>query len=378
MAEERLGPDTEDLQTHPQPGWAKGLVELARHPSRVYSIWVNGNETFYFDATPVQTQELVDLFANSRLRDHLVVLKQPRTTVQTFGKQSIPYNVSLQIVEGIALWHTRRQFINGHPAPLPMTPVLTVYVDVVSKPLSRIPSHENIVIQNEIQGIEVPSPKKLPERKTYHGAMEFKDGSPLSDFVTQMQGQITLWEEGEAEGIKMDKVSNQGRFFCRFSDQEMQDLKSGESFLTWTIGNYLVKPTRQDQRFPIERLALDADQVVRLSIPSPDYHWGRLLFEDNQPPILDPLPWPGAKISISMPYANPSDIDADGFFRVLISPEQKQALLNDKVGKNVYIPSYERKGSSRAQYTFSPDLLHPDKQQAGVLRIPRVKAPQSE
>src|SRR5690242_1671153 len=75
MAGEQLGPDKWDQPTIAQPGWPKGIDELLRHRSRVYSIWVNGNEEFYFKATPTQINELLEKFGKARLRDHEVKLE---------------------------------------------------------------------------------------------------------------------------------------------------------------------------------------------------------------------------------------------------------------------------------------------------------------
>jgi len=31
-----------------QPEWAKGIIDVVNLDSRVYSVWVNGNENFYY------------------------------------------------------------------------------------------------------------------------------------------------------------------------------------------------------------------------------------------------------------------------------------------------------------------------------------------
>ncbi len=63
LATEEFGPDSQiGHPTTEQPGWAAGIVELPGHPSRVYSMWCNGGENFYFKASPDQINELVALF----------------------------------------------------------------------------------------------------------------------------------------------------------------------------------------------------------------------------------------------------------------------------------------------------------------------------
>ncbi|MFP6895848.1 MAG: hypothetical protein VCA38_04545 [Roseibacillus sp.] len=69
LATDRIGADRAQRHpTHPQPGWAAGLVKILQHDSRVYSIWVNGNENFYFKSTPDELSELINLFSAALLR----------------------------------------------------------------------------------------------------------------------------------------------------------------------------------------------------------------------------------------------------------------------------------------------------------------------
>ena len=75
LAMERIGPDIDNKHpTVAQPDWSKGIVEVLRHRSRVYSRWVNGNDNFYFNATPNEINELLVLFSKARMRDHEVII----------------------------------------------------------------------------------------------------------------------------------------------------------------------------------------------------------------------------------------------------------------------------------------------------------------
>ena len=103
MATERIGPDT-DYLTGSQPDWPIGIVEIPRHMSRVYSIWVNGNETFYFKTTVEEMDEILGLFAKARMRDYVVRIQTGEGKARTFSDEEIEYNVSLQIVAGLVLF----------------------------------------------------------------------------------------------------------------------------------------------------------------------------------------------------------------------------------------------------------------------------------
>ena len=90
MATERIGPDKD--QRHPtvgQPGWPAGMIKILGHDSRVYSIWVNGNENFYFEASPDEISELIKLYSKARLRDHVVTIKKGEKEVGTFKGDKI-------------------------------------------------------------------------------------------------------------------------------------------------------------------------------------------------------------------------------------------------------------------------------------------------
>jgi len=71
LAFEHIGPVT----AHPvvsQADWPQGIVGIPRHLSRVYSIDVNGNENFYFKCKVDEINELLAIFAKTRMRDHVV------------------------------------------------------------------------------------------------------------------------------------------------------------------------------------------------------------------------------------------------------------------------------------------------------------------
>lgn len=69
---ESIGPDNPNSPTIDQPDWPRGIVEVARHPSRVF--WrSNGIEDFYFKADSKEINELLSIFSRARMRDHEVM-----------------------------------------------------------------------------------------------------------------------------------------------------------------------------------------------------------------------------------------------------------------------------------------------------------------
>lgn len=358
MAFEHFGPDKEATA---QPHWQHGLVELVRYPARVYSIDINGNETYHYKASHQQIQEMIDLFSKMRLRDHHVVLSSKPPQVTSFKKDTIHYNVSLHAVNGIALWYAREQYSKGTPIDLPLSPRLTLYLNPDDPAVQSLVWPKHLIIENQLGGIEIPSLHLAPERKLYHGGFKFADESPSSDFVAQMNARITLWEQGYEHGINLSTVSNKGTYFCLLSDQEMAALREGSSHLTLTLGNFLVQPARSDLRIQVNQLTLDPTTIQPASLPSPEYQWGRILFEDGSAPLLEPTPWPGARISVSFPFAGRAEPDSEGYFRLLITQDQLTQLKERKPSKNIYVPSYVEKNSSRAEHIFDPSLLNSNK-----------------
>src|SRR5207249_113696 len=65
-APEARGMGTEKLGNAPvtaQPGWPAGVLPLLNLPSRAYSRWVNGNESFYFRGGVPALNEALARFA---------------------------------------------------------------------------------------------------------------------------------------------------------------------------------------------------------------------------------------------------------------------------------------------------------------------------
>ncbi len=85
-------------------------------------------------------------------------------------------------------------------------------------------------------------------------------------------------------------------------------------------------------------LTKDYDKARPIKVTAPSYYYGRLLFEDGSPPVLDPPPWPGAEIMVSFPYGGQADFDAQGYFKLAMTAEQSELLLKRKDQRNIYIP----------------------------------------
>lgn len=363
LAEERIGPVD---KSPTQPGSPAGIGQILQHQSRVYSIWVNGNENVYFQSDGEQINALIKLFSKMRLRDHQVTIKSGRPTTNTFKGIEVAYNVNLHVLSGIALFVHKE-----NKSPETYEPTLTIYVDPDEdeRLLKQISLPDNIILNNEVKSFPLMGGATKPKRQTWHAHVRFDDDKPAADFENGISTIVTLWEKNVKQGIQLGKVNHMGYFHAAFSESEIADLKTGKSWLTLTVGNWLTKPSREDPKLAAKNLGLESDELPIVKLDRPGYFHGRILFEDGSPPVLDPKPWPGAEIALSFSYAGRATVDSKGYFKVYFTKEQFEELKAKKARKNVYIPSYENKGGSTALYSFPVSRLSKEKKTAGVVKI---------
>lgn len=368
MGQEAWGPDSD--RGHPtteQTDWPTGIAEVPRHDSRVYSWWVNGNEHFFFDANPDEVNELIGRFSKARMRDYEIWLKPGKGETKSFDRKTVGYNVELQIVAGIV------GYVKKEEAPAEThEPVLTVYVDPDGDGglLDELRIPDNIILHNEVPGSTLSAEATKPKRSVWYAQVQFEEGSPAVDFDHGVQTYATLWEKDIEDGIKLGRIDRNGYFSAALSEWEIADLKTANAWITLTVGNWATKPTRHDPWLDVEYLTQDKDSAQPATVAKPALLYGRLLFDDGSPATLNPLPWPGAEIQIHFPFTGSATPAADGYIQVYLSPDQLETIKADKARKNVYVPSYEREGSSTALHVFPVSKLSPNKDEAGVVRIP--------
>ena len=347
-----------------------GMSNLLLHPSRVYSIWVNGNENFYYQATPEGIQELVDAFSKLNVRDHEILIKAGPQQVDAGGSGKFSYNADFHVLGGIALAMNRQK-----EKPETFDPTLTIYfdpnTDVAWVQQLKLPA--NIILSNETAIGPKQGPAIKPERKLWYVGLQFPDAKPATDFKHGLKTCITLWRPN-AEGIDLGSANHKGRFHNVFSDAEIEELKTGKAWLTMSVGNYQNQPKPDDAKLEFDNFSTDPNQLKIVTVPSPGLLYGRLLFEDGTPVKLDPLPWPGAEIMIDFAFAGPVNPDAEGYFAVHLTDEQLEKSKAMKSRKNIYIPDPLESGSSTAKYEFPAALLTSDKANAGVVKISKPEA----
>ncbi len=369
LATEQVGPESAQREpTIAQPGWPMGITELLRHESRVYSIWVNGNENFYFKASPEGINDLIRLFSETRMRDHELWIKAGNDHVKAFNGDMISYNAELHVLGGIARGMARRD--EGSDT---YEPTLTLLVDPAADQAfwTKITLPDHVILHSEVAQCPLMGRAAKPQRKVWFAQVQFDDATPACDFEDGVTTRVTLWERGVKAGIKLGEVGHDGYFHAAFSEKELAALKTGASWLTLTMGNWATEAREDDPRLSIDRLSLDKRTGQPVKIAAPQFYYGRILFGDGSPPVLDPAPWPGAEIHVDFSYAGSARVDSQGYFKVYFSREQYEMAKIDRSRENIYIPDYESKGTSTARFEFPVSKLSRNKELAGVVKIPR-------
>jgi beta-lactamase regulating signal transducer with metallopeptidase domain len=166
---------------------------------------------------------------------------------------------------------------------------------------------------------------------------------------------------------RMDVDNTEGRF-------TVEDLPAG-SYKVWIIpkdGRY------QDKRYEDtkEKILVEEGAHVKkiIEVPSKYVLYGRVLFEDGSPAVVEPTPWPGAKSSIFVPMGSRgrgiADIDDDGYFAVHLSAREHENLKSGKDQLMVNIPT-SQEGRRRTVGKFPFEILSEDRDKAGVIRVKR-------
>jgi len=381
---EQIGPD-------PSAVAPKGLVEIVRHPSRVYLYDWSGALFYYFQATTAQINEFVERFAKAPMRDHVIRIEPAGTntgkssngttssiridaeqqemdtnTVKSFNGTTIAYNVRLQIVPGYSL----------AAESLETVAELTIYIGKDRSLLQQLKLPDQVIVECAIEGVSLKGKKTKPQRQVWCGAVQFDDGQLgriANDWEHGVYTRITLWEQDSPDGITLAEVTAKGLFFAAFSEDELAALRQGRSWLTMTVGNQGAGPKKDNPRLPADKLVRDAWRATPQQVAGPTYYYGRILFEDGTPAVVDRKLWPRAsEIRVEFPFSVYARPDGEGYVKVTFSPEQLAQAKAQKPDKNIWVPVNDQ-GNGGAVGTFPAEMLSTDKAKAGVVRIPKPR-----
>jgi len=211
-----------------QAWWQPGLVELAKHPSRVYARESEWMERIFFNADDTGIRELLAAFSKTALRDRVVEIKSGAADVHSFDKSAIVHNVALQVPDGVTNALLRAEIEWPEPR-------LTLYVDDTHdlKP-EEIPA--NLLVQSEIPAFTSIT-KTPPKRTRYEGQAPDEDALRAVREPTWKRPWVLLKEGKEDARISIGMIRDDGSFIIWLSEDEQAALDAGEAQLVaaWSM-----------------------------------------------------------------------------------------------------------------------------------------------
>jgi hypothetical protein len=108
-----------------QSGWADGVLEVANLKSRVYTYWVNGNESFFYKGDAKALNEALRKFAAVKDDGRRVILLPGQGKTQSFERKPVAFEWQFHVPSGIYRAMSGQKHV-----------VLTVYINA-AKPRGR-------------------------------------------------------------------------------------------------------------------------------------------------------------------------------------------------------------------------------------------------
>lgn len=84
-----------------QPDWADGVLEVVNLESRVYSYWVNGNESFFYAGNSRALNEALRKYASVQTDYRALILLPGPATQKSFQGKTIAFDWQLHVPSGI-------------------------------------------------------------------------------------------------------------------------------------------------------------------------------------------------------------------------------------------------------------------------------------
>ena len=144
-----------------QPQWPSGVVAAINLKSRVYSRWVNGNESFYFKGSAKALNQALKRFAALDIEAREVIILPRKGGARTFRGTTVACDWELRVPSGIFLAVAKKDL---NASVHPVLPTLVVYL---GSPKIRL---DKFVIPS---GLELIGVEDLIER--YMAGLNSKD-----------------------------------------------------------------------------------------------------------------------------------------------------------------------------------------------------------
>ena len=104
----------------------KGIMPIVNDKSRVYQVWVNGNENLFYNGKTRELNAALATFAKVDVKNHVVVFRPGPAERHSFrDKTPIPFNWEIHLIRGFA---KSRAIDDIEDLEWQRDPVLTIYV----------------------------------------------------------------------------------------------------------------------------------------------------------------------------------------------------------------------------------------------------------
>jgi len=148
----------------------KGIMPIVNAKSRVYQVWINGNEYLCYKGKTKELNEALATFAKVEVENHVVVLRPGAADRRAFDKTLVSLNWEIHLLGGLAKSKATDDIEN---LDWQRDPVLTIYV----------------TDEIDLEAIEIPKVVTLRSAPALHPDAKTNDEthSQIAKFIEQHQ-----------------------------------------------------------------------------------------------------------------------------------------------------------------------------------------------
>jgi len=185
-----------------QEGWAKGVQAVASGPGRLYSNWINGNESFFFLGRTEALNAALKLFAKVEDPIREVVLLPGPGEARTFDGARLPCDWKLMVPSGIYLHLARKEagsevFVKHATLTVFVTPG-RIELDMLSIPPGLKVIGEGDLLARYLKGLQNPDPQVRGQAAYHLGSLPEAEGIllPLMGCLEDPEDYVVLCAGG--------------------------------------------------------------------------------------------------------------------------------------------------------------------------------------
>ena len=171
-----------------QEDWAPGLRDTLDNENRVYSVWVNGNETFYYRGSIPEMNAALSSFSKVKQKGiRVVVQKGAGQTKMLDGTTAVPYDWAITVPSGLYLQAARLGQVEN-PVLFPTFTVCLSGREEPGLPQIQLPTGIPVLDAESLKNANGPTSKKEAD-ETRSSTPEFVGATqPVTSGVENAEG----------------------------------------------------------------------------------------------------------------------------------------------------------------------------------------------